>query len=140
LIRYFDSSALVKRYVEEDGSEVVRALLRNAKLATSRLTEVEIASALSRRFREGSIRKEDLDRALKALQEDLAAIEVVEIAPPVVAQAHRLLRLYPLRTGDAIQLASCAFLIESGLEVELAAFDSRLVLAASQEAIPLSLR
>jgi predicted nucleic acid-binding protein len=140
LIRYFDSSALVKRYVEEDGSEAVRALLRNARLATSRLTEVEIASALSRRFREGSLRKEDLERALKTLQEDLAAISVVEIAAPVVAQAYRLLRLYSLRTGDAIQLASCSYLIESGLKVEFAAFDSRLVLAATQEAISLSLR
>jgi predicted nucleic acid-binding protein len=42
--RYFDASALVKRYVQETGSVAVRQLLASGIIATSRLSEVEVAS------------------------------------------------------------------------------------------------
>jgi hypothetical protein len=44
----------VKRYVREAGSERVRDWLAAGTAATSRLTEVEVASALMRRWSEGS--------------------------------------------------------------------------------------
>lgn len=53
LIDYFDASALAKRYVEEPESGRVRELLARSLVATSRITEIEIASALARRCREG---------------------------------------------------------------------------------------
>lgn len=46
-MRYCDASALVKRYVREKGSLKVRRLLSSGPVATSRLSEVEIASALA---------------------------------------------------------------------------------------------
>jgi predicted nucleic acid-binding protein len=52
--RYFDASALVKRYVRETGSVVVRRLLATGIAATSRLSEVEVASGIVRRAREGA--------------------------------------------------------------------------------------
>ena len=48
-MRYFDASALAKRYVREKGSLKVRRLLASDVPATSRLSAVEIASALMRR-------------------------------------------------------------------------------------------
>ena len=53
-MRYFDASALVKRYVRETGSTTVRRLLTLDAPVTSRLSEVEVASALVRRAREGA--------------------------------------------------------------------------------------
>ena len=44
-MRYFDASALVKRYVREEGSAKVRRLISSDTPATSRLSEVEVASA-----------------------------------------------------------------------------------------------
>ncbi len=45
-MRYFDASALVKRYLREKGSAEVRRLLASDTPATSRLSQVEVASAL----------------------------------------------------------------------------------------------
>jgi uncharacterized protein len=106
-MRYFDASALVKRYVREAGSAAVRGLLAADVAVTSRLTEVEIASALARRAREGDMTPAERDRALAALGADIPSLYVVELLPAVVGRAVDLVRRRTLRAGDAVQLASC---------------------------------
>ena len=61
-MRYFDASALVKRYVRETGSVKVRRLLASDTPATSRLSEIEVAAALERRSREGSFSAAERER------------------------------------------------------------------------------
>lgn len=135
-MRYFDASALVKRYVRERSSVKVRRLLLSDVPATSRLSEVEVASALIRRTREGAFSVAERDRALAALETDFPAILVVELTPEVTTRARTLLQRYPLRAGDAIQLASCLYLQEQlGEEVALVAFDGRLTEAARREGL-----
>jgi predicted nucleic acid-binding protein len=113
-----------------------RARRSSASPATSRLSEVEIASALIRRWREGDLSSEERDRALAALSADLAAMNVVELAPEVSALAIRLLGRHILRAGDAVQLASSAYLQRKvGRTVEFLAFDRRLVEAAAREGL-----
>ena len=49
---FFDSSALVKRYVHEDGTAWVRRLTRRSagrRIYLARITNVEVASAVARR-------------------------------------------------------------------------------------------
>jgi predicted nucleic acid-binding protein len=136
LIRYFDASALVKRYVDEPEGMEVERLLANAIPATSRLSEVEIASALIRRWREGDLSAAERDRALAALAGDLAAMNIVELAPEVSALAIRLLERHGLRAGDAVQLASSAYLQKKvGKGIEFLAFDRRLNEAAAREGL-----
>ena len=65
-MRYFDASALVKRYVRETGSTTVRRLLASNTPATSRLTEVEVASALVRLAQEGVFTTAERDRTFVA--------------------------------------------------------------------------
>jgi predicted nucleic acid-binding protein len=126
----------VKRYVREPGTERVRGWLSAGTAATSRLSEVELASALMRRWREGSFGTAERDRALAALVADLGALTVVEVAPPVAARARRLLERYPLRAGDAVQLASCLLLRDATAgPVTFAAFDGRLNEAAKAEGL-----
>ena len=133
-----DASALVKRYLREAGSDRVRHWLASGTPATSRLTEVEIASALMRRWREGSFGAAARDRALAALAADLEALTIVEVAPPVTGRARALLERHPLRAGDALQLASCLLLRDStGGGVAFAAFDDRLCQAARAEGLRL---
>ena len=55
MIAYFDSSALVKNYVEEVDSDVIQGFLRTSFPVTSRFTAIEIASALARRCRDGQL-------------------------------------------------------------------------------------
>jgi predicted nucleic acid-binding protein len=136
LIRYFDSSALVKRYVDEPEGQEVQRLLADAIPATSRLSEVEIASALIRRWREGDLSAAERDRALAALAGDLAAMNIVELAPEISGLAIRLLLRHGLRAGDAVQLASSAYLQKKvGRGIELVAFDRRLNEAAAREGL-----
>lgn len=135
-MRYFDASALVKRYVREKGSVKVRRLLSSDVSATSRLSAVEIASALMRRSREGAFADAERDRAFATLTADMSALLVVELTPEIVTRAQTLLQRHALRAGDAIQLASCLFLQEPlGEEMTFVAFDERLAAAARREGV-----
>jgi predicted nucleic acid-binding protein len=69
----------VKRYVEETGSATVRRVLTSQAVTTSRLSEVEVASALARRCREGTLSRHERDRALAAIPTDLAFLYVVDL-------------------------------------------------------------
>jgi hypothetical protein len=104
--------------------------------ATSRLSAVEIASALARRCREGSFPPKERDRALEALEQDLSALPLVELSTGVVAGARGVLTRHALRAGDAVQLASALFLKrELGEDVTFAAYDERLRAAAAAEGL-----
>ena len=135
-LAYFDASALVKRYVEEPGSDRVRRLLARNLAATCRYSEIEISSALARRCREGDLTTEDRDRALAGLRQDLRSLLVVELTPAASRRCLPLLRRHPLRAGDALQLASCLEIgAQLGLPLLFVGFDQRLNEAAGQEGL-----
>ena len=105
-------------------------------LTTSRLSEVEVASALSRRRREGVCSAGEHDLALQELGSDLSGMSVIEIASGVAARARDIVSRHPLRTGDAIHLASCLLLQNTtGQTVDLVAFDRKLRAAAELEGL-----
>lgn len=54
---YFDSSAIVKRYIEEKGSLWVRLQIRDEEnsIYISSITRAEVAAALGKRYRLGDI-------------------------------------------------------------------------------------
>ena len=64
MTRYFDASALVKRYVRENVTTTVRRLLTSGIAATSRLSEVEVCSGIIRRAREGAFTTRQRERSL----------------------------------------------------------------------------
>jgi predicted nucleic acid-binding protein len=136
MTRYFDASALAKRYVRERGSTWVRRLLAAGRAATSRLSEVEVASALVRRERDGALTRRQRDRGLATLKDDVTALVIVELTSDITAAAKALLLRHQLRAGDAIQLASVLYLCrELEVSVPLVAFDERLVSAARAEGL-----
>lgn len=136
MTRYFDASALVKRYVRESGSLMVRRLLAPGIAASSRLSEVEVSSGIIRRAREGSFANQQRDRMLTALLHDVPALAMVEMTPEVTAYARTVLLRHPLRASDAIQLASCLYLQRQLAQpVPFVAFDRRLVQAARAEGL-----
>ena len=109
-VYFLDSSALVKRYVEESGSAWILTLteprVRN-KLIIARITWVEILSALARRQREGTIATADAAKALQSLRFDLDhQYQVVEVDRSLIESAGQLVGKHPLRAYDAVQLAS----------------------------------
>jgi len=134
-MRFFDASALVKRYIRERGSTQVRRLLRAGDVAVSRLSEVEVVSAFARLARDKAISRPQRDRVVAAFVADLAAWHVVEVTPEVVTTARRLLMQHALRSGDAVQLAG-ALVLQAGMGREfqaLVAYDHRVLDAARAE-------
>ena len=134
---FVDASALVKRYVRERHSAAVRRLLAAEPVAVSRLSEVEVPSALARLVREGRLSTRSRNRALAAFVADVGSWHVVELTTVVTASARRHLMRYDLRTGDAIQLASALWLRQTLGDslAGLVAFDARLVAAAAAEQV-----
>ena len=136
MTRYFDASALVKRYVRESGSTTVRRLLASGTAATSRLSEVEVSSGIVRRAREGAFTTHQRDRMLAALVRDVPALAMVEMTPEITADARTLILRHPLRAGDAIQLASGLYLQRRlARPVPFVAFNERLVKAARAQGL-----
>lgn len=126
----------MKRYVRERDAVSVRRLLKADAGATSRLSEVEVASALVRRSHEGAFTVEERDRALTSLADDVATLIIVEFTPEIAAAARALLPRHRLRAGDAVQLASCLYLQrEMNQPLPFVAFDDRLAEAARREGL-----
>jgi hypothetical protein len=62
----------------------------------------------------------------------------VELTAELTAGAQMLLIRHSLRSGDAVQLASCLYLQrETGERISFAAFDDRLIGAARTEGLTL---
>ena len=136
MICYFDASALAKRYIEEKHSAAIVRLLGESTAVASRLSELEIGSALARRCREGVLSPPARDAAMRALRHDLEAIFVVELHSDVVTEARSALLRYPLRAADAVQLGAALTIRErTRADLHFVTFDSRLEDAAVSEGL-----
>jgi len=103
---YLDTSALVKRYVDEPGRREVLHLLRQNECVTSAVLPVELRSGLRRRMAEGSIDAARLPAILKHVAADRPYWTLVEVGSDVLAGAEMLVAAHPIRTLDAIHVAS----------------------------------
>ena len=107
---YFDSSALVKRYVAEVGTSWIMGLCApdtgNA-LYTVRISAAEIVAALFRRAAMGSLTPSDAQIAVAQFKADLAQhYQIVEVNESLVSRAMTLAERHTLRGYDAVQLAA----------------------------------
>ncbi len=103
---YFDTSALVKRYVDEPGRREVQQLLRRHECVTSAILPVELRSALRRRVAERTLESPRVSEILKRVAADRAYWTVIEVGAEVLSGAQALVSVHPLRTLDAIHVAS----------------------------------
>jgi predicted nucleic acid-binding protein len=122
--RYVETSALVRGLLEDDAS--VRPLVRGSGLFTSALTFLEAARALSRAVREGRIdatRARDVEKEVAAFRR---ACDVVEVDADVLQRAGVDWPHEPVRSLDAIHLASLrAMDVELG-DAEVVSCDDRV--------------
>ena len=135
MILFLDTSALVKLYVSEDGSEKTHeAALEAEVLAVSRIAWAEYHAALARRARMVPDDEPELDQARNALAVDWQDFFVMEVSQSVVEVAGEYAELYALRAYDAVQLATATYLAgQSGQTVQFGCFDRRLNKAASAQ-------
>ena len=112
IIYYFDSSALLKVYIEEQGSEFVTSLVRNniedARISILDVTLLELRSAVRRRERQGDMSEREANRIIDRILLDETSVYLVQsLDSAVTEEAIRVLDTHPLRTLDALQLAGC---------------------------------
>jgi len=110
---YFDTSAVVKLYVEEQGSAHVQSLARKNRPLSSVILSLELVSALARRKRSGDLSSEAQETALGNFRKDLPRFDLVELTSDIRRRAEAMLLMYPLRTLDAIHIASALFTREA---------------------------
>lgn len=127
---YFDSSALVKLLLREDGWELVRELWRRAALrAVNRLAYPEVRAGLAAAVRAGRISAAALDELISGLHEIHVASSVMDIDWPLSVEAGDLADEYALRGYDGVHLAA-ALNIDSP-RIVVATWDRELAAAAS---------
>ncbi len=122
---YLDSSALVKRYVAERGSEdVVRAMDVADAWSSCRITFVETVRAVGLRVGSGGIGR---------IEDEWRNVDVVELDRGVAERAAEVALSAGLRTLDAIHLA--AALSVPGESPLFATWDTRLHRAAREHGL-----
>ncbi|MCK4410774.1 type II toxin-antitoxin system VapC family toxin, partial [Candidatus Bipolaricaulota bacterium] len=132
MILYLDTSALVKLYIEEAGSQEVKAMAKRARIvSSSRVAYVEARAGIARKHREGELSKEEYAQLIKDLKQDWDNYFIVEVSESVAKLGGELTGKHPLRGFDAIHLASALLLRNrTRLEVSFSCFDEGLKAAA----------
>jgi predicted nucleic acid-binding protein len=132
---YLDTSALIKRFVNEKGSPLVQSIVqRTGAIATAKIAYAEIFAGLTRKLREGNLSKAQYALACRQFESDWHAYLRVELEDDILLLARDLIQRRPLRGFDAVHLASALRLkIALGEKVTFAAADGRLLKAAEGE-------
>jgi predicted nucleic acid-binding protein len=109
---YFDTSALIKRYVDESGRREVLTVLRESECVVSAVLPLEVRSALRRRVTEKTLDAKRVPAILKRLAADRAYWTIIEVSREVLASAEALSDAHPLRALDAIHVASAKLFVD----------------------------
>lgn len=126
---YLDTSVALAQLLAEDRRPADS--LWNETLVSSRLLEYELWTPLHARGL-----AESHGEAARWL---IGHIALLELVPAVLARAlDAFPGSTPLRTLDALHLASCAYLADRGQRVALASYDKRMISVARAMEIPLA--
>lgn len=109
---FFDTSALIKYFHEEPGTEFVTDLITNPEntVHVSELVRLEFVSALYRRYRNKEIDGKALKEAVSGFNEEYSMFNVEPLGHAVLLEAEELLikhgKTHGLRTLDSLHLAT----------------------------------
>lgn len=132
---YVDTSSLVKLYVTEAGSEVVRQVVDDANVvATSVVAYAETRAVLARLRREGVLTASKLASAKRAFEEEWPTYLTLDATDSLCRAAGALAEKHSLRGFDSIHLASFAEVARrAGTDdTRFSSFDDRLNQAAQK--------
>ena len=121
MIVYLDSSAIVKRYVLETGSDVVgdfyeRVLNGELNVAFSAWNIGEVLGVLYKYFRRGWLGKEDYEMArlqfigeiLKLIR--LKLVKIIPVRTELLISTWNLVEKYHIYQADALQVVSAKYI------------------------------
>jgi len=135
IVYFLDASALVKRYVVEQGSGWVEAITNPDAantIAIAQITLAEVAAALASKLRGQFITADEFEKAVEDLLRDaFETFTVVEVNQPAVKRAVAIVQRHPLRGYDAVQLA-CGLMLNDAL---IAAQELPLILVTADKSL-----
>ena len=133
-MNYFDTSALVKRFVDEPGSPAVDALIAEGPTATATVAFAEVYAGLARKRRARELTEAAYKSACRQFEAEWPAYVRVALRDEVLLLARDLIRRHPLRGFDAIHLASALTLkVALAEDMTFVASDERPLTAAKAE-------
>jgi len=140
---FLESSALAKLFVLEKGSESLMQLMEridDSRKLVSSLASLEVRSAIRRRQRAGEIPLSDADQALASLAAEGLRMVEQPISPAVIETTRLILDCHPLRTLDALHLATCLVARDTlrATDICFVSSDGALLEAAESEHLQVS--
>lgn len=115
---FFDTSALIKFFHKEDGSQKVTELIvsEENEIWISELARIEFISAVFRRFRNREMSETELSEALSAFEEELTSFNIEPLGHAIVKETETLIKRYGktmgLRSLDALHLGTFSLISE----------------------------
>jgi len=138
-VYYLDTSAIVKRYVAEPGSDWVKQLCMASGnvVVLAEITLAETAATFSRLWREGQINEDERRGYLNLFIGDCEEYQLVAVERSIINLAVDLTQGHPLRGYDAVQLAAALSAQKLLREAEFifVTSDQRLIAAAKDEGL-----
>jgi uncharacterized protein len=130
---YFDTSVLVKRYVNERGSILARSLFRRFRVVSCVLFPLEALSTCVRLKTIGELSERGFSAIMTRISTDRRQWELVELNASMLVQAEEVLQRTQLRTLDALHVASALiFQGRTSTAVPFVTADERQLQAAQQ--------
>ena len=139
-MKFWDASAIVPLVMTEASTKHLHALAaEDPGMLVWWATEVECASAIVRLEREGALDELAVTQAFERLKQLAGAWHEVDPSDAVREAAVRFLRVHPLRTADALQLAAAFVAAERRpASLDVITLDNRLAVAARKEGFVLA--
>ncbi len=134
---FFDTSALVKIYHDEEGADIALEIYNSeGQITISELAKVEFYSTIYRRYRERTIDLETLNLLIEKFDFDVEnKYEILFFSPGITEQAQKLLREHGealgIRSLDSLQLSFFDFYCDK--EDTFVCWDTRLINLAKEK-------
>lgn len=136
MIDFLDTSALIKLYIAEEGSERLVQRVEDRSVAVSDLAFAEVHATLARRLRESLLTIAEYQLTTRRFAADWQGLIRVAVSQAVLQRVPDLCQRHPLRSADALHLASALILRKEDLSITFVACDHQLLAAASEEKLP----
>lgn len=128
---YFDTSAIVKRYLNEERSQQARMLIRRYEVVSSVIMPVEAVSAFARQRAGGLLREDVFAAVLTKIHTDRNQWTLLEVTDLALDRAESVVTSAAVHAVDGLHIASALVLCEnSGKSTVFITADARQAAAA----------
>lgn len=134
---FFDTSALVKRYYEEPGTDIVDELIEGDRtVVISSLAVIETVSAFRRKYNRDEIEAEDMNALLASFfREALDDFVIVPMDESIQQFSFDLILEDDLRTLDSLQLSAALSISGEEIDAVFVSADRDLVGVAEKHSL-----